>query len=91
MATIRFGNKSISLPGSVLFRRVLGVLLIIGGIFGFLPVIGFWMAPLGLLVLSYDSHIVRRWRRRKEVWWFGRFWPRVTGAAPRGRQRRHKK
>jgi hypothetical protein len=27
------------------------------------------MLPLGLLVLSHDSHFVRRQRRRLAVWW----------------------
>jgi hypothetical protein len=27
------------------------------------------MIPLGLLVLSVDIPIVRRWRRRLAVWW----------------------
>jgi hypothetical protein len=31
-----------------------GVLLICGGLLGFLPVLGFWMAPLGLLLLAED-------------------------------------
>jgi hypothetical protein len=30
---------------------------------GFLPVLGFWMIPLGLLILSLDLPLVRRWRR----------------------------
>jgi hypothetical protein len=32
-------------------------------------VLGFWMIPLGLLVLSVDIPIVRRWRRQLAVWW----------------------
>jgi len=36
---------------------------------GFLPVLGFWMIPLGLLVLSYEFHLVRRMRRRMVVRW----------------------
>jgi hypothetical protein len=27
------------------------------------------MIPLGLLILSADLPIMRRWRRRVEVWW----------------------
>jgi hypothetical protein len=37
--------------------------LVFGGFLGFLPVLGFWMIPLGLLVLSQDLPAVRRWRR----------------------------
>jgi hypothetical protein len=40
---------------------------------GFLPVLGFWMIPAGLLVLAVDSHRIRRWNRRATVrvvrWW----------------------
>jgi UPF0716 family protein affecting phage T7 exclusion len=59
-----------------------GVLLLIGGILGFLPIVGFWMFPLGLLVLSYDLPIVRRWRRRMEVTWLRR-WRARRSTAPK--------
>ena len=52
-----------------ILRMVIGLLLLLGGILGFLPILGFWMIPLGLMVLSYDLPLVRRWRRRLEVWW----------------------
>ena len=42
-------------------RGVLGVLLIIGGVLGFLPVLGFWMIPLGLALLGTDIPPLRRW------------------------------
>jgi len=64
---VKVGNHSVKVPGTVLARRVLGCVLIAGGLLGFLPVVGFWMLPLGLLVLSVDSPWVRRWRRRAEV------------------------
>ncbi|HJM91776.1 MAG: hypothetical protein QGG19_10445 [Alphaproteobacteria bacterium] len=54
-------------------RLCVGVLLLFGGILGFLPILGFWMFPLGLLVLSYDLPTVRRWRRRLEVKWLRRW------------------
>ncbi|MBY6068267.1 hypothetical protein KUW17_16060 [Leisingera aquaemixtae] len=46
-------------------RLLLGVLLILGGIFGFLPVLGFWMIPLGVLIAAMDIKLIRRWLRRK--------------------------
>lgn len=64
---MRFGRYRIGLPASVLARRVLGVVFVTLGIFGFLPVLGFWMIPVGLVILSIDSHAVRRWRRNMEV------------------------
>ena len=42
-------------------RSVFGVLLIVGGLFGFLPVLGFWMIPLGFAILSLDIPPLRRW------------------------------
>ena len=65
---LRLFNRQVGLPASRLARTVLGCALVVGGLLGFLPVLGFWMIPLGLIVLSVDSPIVRRWRRRAEVW-----------------------
>ena len=48
-------------------RLVLGISLIIGGIFGFLPILGFWMIPLGIAVAALDVQLFRRWRRAREA------------------------
>ncbi len=69
---IRLGSKEFKLPKSQFARIIIGILLIIGGILGFLPVLGFWMIPLGLLVLSIDLPSVRRWRRNITLKWNGR-------------------
>jgi hypothetical protein len=46
-------------------RLVLGLLLIVGGLFGFLPVLGFWMIPLGIAVAAlYVKPLWRAWRDR---------------------------
>jgi len=66
---IKLGKERLLLPRSRIVRLIIGAALIIGGLLGFLPVLGFWMVPLGLLILSVDLPIVRRWRRRVEVWW----------------------
>jgi hypothetical protein len=66
---IVLGKFRFRLPQTRLFRILIGVALILGGILGFLPVLGFWMVPLGLLVLSQDFAFVRRRRRRLAVWW----------------------
>ncbi|WP_315973247.1 MULTISPECIES: hypothetical protein [unclassified Bartonella] len=54
-------------------RQIMGYGLIGGGMLGFLPVLGYWMIPVGLFVLSHDSPRIRRWRRKQEVsvmrWW----------------------
>ena len=41
-------------PESRWLRVPLAILLILGGIFSFLPVLGIWMLPLGLLLLALD-------------------------------------
>ena len=66
---VRFAGREITLPRSRLLRMTLGVTLICGGVLGFLPILGFWMLPLGVLVLSFDLPFARRWRRRFVVWW----------------------
>ncbi|KIQ01434.1 hypothetical protein RU07_15155 [Agrobacterium tumefaciens] len=66
---LHVGKWSMPMPRSRVGRIVIGVLLIICGLLGFLPVLGFWMVPLGLLVLSQDLPFVRRQRRRLTVWW----------------------
>ncbi len=73
LAKIRFGDRTITLPASRALRICIGVGLILAGFVGFLPILGFWMVPLGLVVLSVDIPVVRRWRRRSAVaitrWW----------------------
>ncbi len=66
---IHLFGRELQLPRSRALRVALGSILILFGIFGFLPVLGFWMIPLGLLVLSHDLAFARRWRRRLAVWW----------------------
>jgi hypothetical protein len=38
----------------------IGLVLVIGGILGFLPVVGFWMLPLGLAILAAHSPLAAR-------------------------------
>jgi hypothetical protein len=47
-------------PEARWIRWPLGVALIVGGVFGFLPVLGFWMVPLGALLIGEDIPPVRR-------------------------------
>ncbi|NBB47403.1 hypothetical protein GVN24_03865 [Rhizobium sp. CRIBSB] len=63
------GGLEIPVPRSRTGRIVTGTALVGGGFLGFLPVLGFWMVPLGLIVLSHDIPAVRRRRRRIAVWW----------------------
>ena len=57
------------LPRSRSARIAIAVLLIFFGFLGFLPVLGFWMIPLGLLILSGEFSAIRKMRRRLAVWW----------------------
>ncbi|MET0171705.1 MAG: hypothetical protein ABW206_04830 [Agrobacterium vaccinii] len=66
---LHLGKWSMPMPQSRVGRIIIGVLLVVGGILGFLPILGFWMVPLGLLILSQDLPYVRRKRRRLAIWW----------------------
>lgn len=68
-------------------RITLGVLLVIGGLLGFLPVLGYWMIPLGIIVLSADFPGLRRRWQRLRAWWARRRDRRETrGSAPASRK-----
>lgn len=49
-------------------RRGIGIALMIGGVLGFLPVLGFWMFPLGLVLFFSDSPVYWRLRRKFVIW-----------------------
>ena len=66
-----------------LLRKTIGVLLVVGGILGFLPVVGYWMIPLGLALLAVDWPLARRANRRLIVWW-GRRFGKAGPRRPRG-------
>lgn len=63
-------------PQARLLRIPLAILLILGGIFSFLPVLGLWMLPLGLLLLALDliilqgpvNHAIVRGTRKWTTW-----------------------
>ena len=46
-------------PGAVWLRVPLALVLMAGGFVGFLPVLGFWMLPLGLALLALDLPFMR--------------------------------
>ncbi|MFT6558539.1 MAG: hypothetical protein ACJAYR_002412 [Sneathiella sp.] len=62
-------REKFKIPKKKSHRLLLGWALMFGGIFGFMPIAGFWMLPLAILVLSVDIPFARRLRRRVEVWW----------------------
>jgi hypothetical protein len=77
LAKVRFGRFSVNLPANRWARIGLGVAFIIGGgVFGWLPILGYWMVPVGFLILASDIPTVRRFNRRVTIkavgWWKGR-------------------
>ncbi|WP_375567343.1 hypothetical protein [Oceaniradius stylonematis] len=63
----RLFGREFPKPGSRGARLTLGTALSVLGVFGFLPILGFWMIPLGLFILSHELHPLRRIRRRFAV------------------------
>ena len=61
-------------PSSTLVRVPAAVLLIGGGMVGFLPILGFWMVPLGLVLIAQDVPFLRRPMARMLAW-IDRKWP----------------
>lgn len=55
-------------PSSRLVRIPLAILLIVGGIFSFLPVLGLWMLPLGLLLVAQDVPMLQKPMARMLGW-----------------------
>ena len=49
-------------------RIMLGILLMLAGLLGFLPILGFWMLPLGAILLAREvpavARLIDRLRRR---------------------------
>lgn len=60
-------------PGRWWLRAPLSVVLILGGFLGFLPILGFWMLPLGALLLAEDIPALKRPTLRAlgavQRWW----------------------
>jgi hypothetical protein len=67
-------------PSSFAVRLLIALLLILGGFFSFLPILGLWMLPLGLLFIAQDVPILQKplvsalawieakWERLKVAW-----------------------
>ena len=63
-STVRF----LRVPGSRWLRIPIGILLTFGGVLGFLPILGFWMLPIGLALLADDLPLLRSGRSRILDW-----------------------
>lgn len=47
-------------PSALWVRLPAALLLIAGGFVGFLPILGFWMVPLGVLLIAQDVPFLQR-------------------------------
>jgi hypothetical protein len=75
---VQGGVRWLRRPSARLARIPAGILLILGGIFAILPILGLWMLPLGLVLLAEDLSPLRRgndrilsWIERRHPQWMG--------------------
>lgn len=66
-------------PASFYVRIPVAILLVVGGLLSFLPVLGLWMLPLGLILIAQDvpalqkpmasmlGFIERKWMQRQRA------------------------
>ncbi len=56
--------------------------MILGGLCGFLPILGFWMLPVGLILVGEDIPVIKRLTLRAlgalQGWWDGLHGPYRT-------------
>jgi hypothetical protein len=62
-------------PSNFVVRLVVAGFLVLGGILSFLPVLGLWMLPLGLLLIAQDAPFLQkpvvvglRWTEARWEW-----------------------
>ena len=60
-------------PSSGLVRIPLAILLVVGGVFSFLPILGLWMLPLGLLLIAQDVPFLQK-PLAETLGWLERKW-----------------
>ena len=63
-------------------RSIIGALFCVGGVLGFLPILGFWMLPLGVAFIALDVPPARH----KIDAWIDRLWLRSKGIKKHGPQ-----
>ena len=67
------GLRRLRHPHARWLRIPIGLLAIVGGVFSFLPVLGIWMLPLGLLLIASDVPVLRRPVARFTIWMLERW------------------
>lgn len=75
------GLRWLLAPSRRLIRHVAGIALVLGGIFSILPILGLWMLPLGLALLSEDHPASKAYLERAARW--------IEGIVQRFRRRRN--
>ncbi len=70
-------------PEMIWVRLPLAVVLLAGGVFSFLPLLGAWMLPLGIMLLAVDIRPVRSW--------VVRVWPKIEARIRLFRSKRAKR
>ena len=71
------GIRWLRCPAARWVRIPVALLLIVGGLFAFLPILGLWMLPLSLVLLAEDIPFLRRlvdrfinWLAERRPRWF---------------------
>jgi len=71
--SVRRGYEWLCQPKLIWLRVPMAMLLIVGGFLGFLPILGLWMVPLGLLLIAEDVPFLRQPTIRAlgaiQAWW----------------------
>lgn len=65
--------RGLTAPGRMWLRWPVAILLMAGGLVGFLPVVGFWMFPLGVVLIAIDipgirPFVARNLLRGQVIW-----------------------
>jgi fatty acid desaturase len=68
-------------PSSRWVRIPAAILLIAAGFVGFLPILGFWMIPLGLVLIAQDVPFLKPPLARLLAWGLDRWEARKNGKA----------
>jgi hypothetical protein len=73
-------------PSSKLVRIPLALLLVLGGIFSILPILGLWMLPLGLILIAQDIPLLEK-PVAQFLGWLERKWSERQSAKEAAKER----
>ncbi|HEY7638747.1 MAG TPA: hypothetical protein VH814_03400 [Steroidobacteraceae bacterium] len=71
-------------PAARRYRLPLGILCVLGGLLWFLPVLGLWLLPIGLLLIAQDVRRLR-WPVARLMFWLEHQWLALRQRWPRKR------